>query len=91
MKTMHIASATILVWGFIVAARIEAAPPQQPAALEQRAVRSAVVTTVTSAITVDGVLDETAWGASPKIGELIQLQNQRVLGRNEVSYVFILE
>ncbi len=34
--------------------------------------RTAVVTTVTAPILIDGVLDETAWESSPKIGNLVQ-------------------
>ena len=34
--------------------------------------RTAVVTAVTEPILIDGVLDETAWGSSPKIGALVQ-------------------
>ncbi len=34
--------------------------------------RTAVVTAVTAPILVDGVLDETAWESSPKIGDLVQ-------------------
>ena len=36
--------------------------------------RSAVVTRITAPITLDGALDEPAWTAAPKIGELIQRQ-----------------
>lgn len=43
---------------------------QQPG--EPEPVRSAVVTAVQSAITIDGVLDEAPWRQSPKIGDLVQ-------------------
>ncbi len=43
---------------------------QQPG--EPAPVRSAVVTAVQSAITIDGVLDEAPWRQSPKIGDLVQ-------------------
>jgi uncharacterized protein DUF5916/cellulose/xylan binding protein with CBM9 domain len=36
--------------------------------------RSAVVTAITDAITIDGVLDEPIWSVAPKIGDLIQRQ-----------------
>ncbi len=35
-------------------------------------VRTAIVTVITSAITIDGVLEERDWGAAPKIGALTQ-------------------
>jgi hypothetical protein len=50
-----------------------AAPRRQTASAEP-APRSAVVTAVTEAITIDGVLDERIWSLAPKIGDLIQRQ-----------------
>lgn len=75
MKTTHILPVTISVWGFIAAPRVGAAASQQPA-LSERATRSAVVTAITSAITIDGAIDELAWRSAPKIGELTQRQPQ---------------
>jgi hypothetical protein len=46
---------------------------RQAVAVESGA-RSAVVTATTEPITIDGVLDEPAWSAAPKIGALIQRQ-----------------
>jgi hypothetical protein len=40
----------------------------------EQARRSAVVTAITSPITLDGLLDEPAWSDAPKIGELVQRQ-----------------
>jgi hypothetical protein len=37
-------------------------------------IRSAVVTSITSPISIDGALSEAAWTSAPKIGELIQRQ-----------------
>lgn len=54
-------SATTLAW---------AAPSPQSPAIESA--KSAVVTAVTSNITLDGVLDEEAWQTAPTIGDLTQ-------------------
>ncbi len=52
------------------------APAASGAALRQdessSTTRTAVVTIVTEPILIDGVLDETAWESSPKIGALVQ-------------------
>jgi hypothetical protein len=53
------------------AASIDAAA-QDP--INQAIIPSAAVTRITSAITVDGVLDEPVWGSAPKIGDLVQRQ-----------------
>lgn len=89
MKTIHILSATILVWGFIAAPCMEAAPAQQPAPSERTA-RSAVVTAITSPMTVDGSLDEAAWRSAPNIGELIQRQPQTGQPPSERTEVTLL-
>lgn len=47
--------------------------PQQPDSTKS-VPRSAAVTTTTAIITIDGALDEAAWGPAPKIGSLIQRQ-----------------
>ncbi len=54
----------------IVAPLRSAAAPQQVGATEPT--RSAVVTAVDTEIVIDGLLDETPWRRSPKIGELVQ-------------------
>ena len=62
---------------------------QQPASAE-RASRSAVVTSITSVITVDGALDELVWSSAPKIGDLIQRQpetGQAPTERTEVTLI----
>ena len=46
----------------------------QQTAQPEPTVKSAGVTAITSAITIDGVLDEPAWRSAPKIGELTQRQ-----------------
>jgi hypothetical protein len=56
-----------------------AIPPAAAAAVQQTASaepapRSAAVTAITEAITIDGVLDEPIWSSAPKIGDLIQRQ-----------------
>lgn len=53
----------------VVPAALVAAPLQDE---PERPTRTAVVTTVTEPIVLDGVLDEPAWGSSPKIGALVQ-------------------
>ena len=50
-----------------------AAAPQQTAPVVA-APRSAVVTAITTDITIDGALDEPAWRSAPKIGDLTQRQ-----------------
>ena len=68
----------VLLWGSLfasgsqTAAVQEPAPPQSPGG--QRAIRSAAVTRTADAITIDGVLDEPIWSATPTIGNLIQRQ-----------------
>jgi hypothetical protein len=58
------AAALMLMAGLCELFAQQVVPPEQ--------VRSAIVTQITSAITVDGVLNETAWNESPKIGDLVQ-------------------
>ena len=53
----------------VVPAASVAAPLQDE---PDRPTRTAVVTTVTEPILLDGVLDEPAWGSSPQIGALVQ-------------------
>ena len=45
-----------------------------PAISAAQVLRSAVVTAITEAITIDGTLDEPIWSAAPAIGDLIQRQ-----------------
>ena len=63
--------ATICVWNAVAPAA--AAAPQQTAPVGT-APRSAVVTAITTDITIDGALDEPAWRSAPKIGDLTQRQ-----------------
>ncbi len=66
------------MWAVVAVYGLQAlvAPAASGAALRQddsgRQTRTAVVTAVTEPILIDGVLDETAWGSSPKIGNLVQ-------------------
>ena len=55
--------------------RIPTAPGQQSAP-SPAGPRSAVVTSTTSSINVDGLLDEDVWRTAPTIGELIQREPQ---------------
>jgi hypothetical protein len=50
------------------------AAPRQQTTSPEPVPRSAVVTSITEAITIDGVLDEPIWSSAPKIGALIQRQ-----------------
>src|SRR5687767_6162028 len=50
------------------------AAPRQQTTSQEPVPRSAVVTSITEAITIDGVLDEPIWSSAPKIGDLIQRQ-----------------
>ena len=61
------------LWGCLVAPGTHAATSQETASTET-GTRSAVVTAITEAITIDGVLDEPIWSSAPKIGNLIQRQ-----------------
>ena len=65
----------VTAWAWVCGAASPAwaATPQQSAA-QQPARRSAVVTSITSPITVDGALDEPAWLSAPPIGDLVQRQ-----------------
>ena len=76
--------ATVWGWGCL-APVLGAAPPHEPtpelgrggapspqAIAAAEPAKSAIVTAITSAITVDGVLDEDVWHTAPKLGELTQ-------------------
>src|SRR5688572_16444558 len=65
--------AAACISGLLTVPATIAAPRQQPAPPEP-VPRSAVVTTITQTITIDGVLDEPIWSSAPKIGDLIQRQ-----------------
>ena len=66
------------MWAVVAVYGLQAlvAPAASGAALRQdessRPTRTAVVTAVTEPIVLDGVLDESAWESSPKIGALVQ-------------------
>ncbi len=61
---------TCLATFLLLAPMLCLAAPQEQIATGQK--RSAVVTAVTSAIVIDGVLDEGPWRTAPNIGELVQ-------------------
>jgi hypothetical protein len=54
------------------------------------ATKSAVVTSTTDAITIDGVLDEPIWRAAPTIGDLTQRQPEQGLPPTERTGVTLL-
>jgi hypothetical protein len=65
--------AAVCLSGSLAAPAAHAAPRQQAAPPELQA-RSAAVTCMTDAITIDGRLDEPIWSTAPGIGELVQRQ-----------------
>ena len=62
---------------------------QQPAAAAEPA-KSAVVTAITSDVTVDGLLDEEEWRTAPKIGELTQREPRNGERPSEATDVTLL-
>ena len=76
------------VWLSFLSLEALAGSPQQAA--PQQTSRSAVVTRITSEITVDGVLDESAWGSAPKIGDLIQREPSPGTAPTEKTEVTLL-
>ena len=70
--------ASVWGWGCMVPPLLCAATPQEqsPATATAEIAKSAVVTAITSAITVDGALVEQVWQTAPKIGELTQREPQ---------------
>src|SRR5687768_17593058 len=70
-RLVPLAAACLSWW---VAVPIASAAPRQQPTVPEPAAKSAVVTSTTNAITIDGVLDEQIWGAAPAIGELTQRQ-----------------
>jgi len=62
--------ACIVIFSLIATPSLWSAAPQQ--ALSSESARTAVVTSIASPISIDGVLDEPVWKTSPKIGNLIQ-------------------
>ena len=78
------------VWACLFTPLLCDAIPQQDIATEL-ATKSAVVTRITSGITVDGVLDEPVWETAPKIGNLTQRQlqtGQPPTERTEVTLLY---
>ncbi len=76
----------------ILISAIVSAPLSAPAQEEEsglrRSVRSATVTTITSEISVDGVLEEREWLTAPNIGELTQREpvtGERPTEKTEVT------
>lgn len=75
-----------LMWIFIPAALLAAAPQQESSLPESN--RSAIVTAITSEIQVDGLLEEREWETAPKIGELTQREpatGERPTEKTEVT------
>ena len=75
-----------LMWIFIAAAPLAAAPQQESSLPESN--RSAIVTAITSDIQVDGLLEEREWETAPKIGELTQREpatGERPTEKTEVT------
>jgi hypothetical protein len=72
MKRLVPLAAAYLAGCLSIPAAIAASVQQTPSA--EPVPRSAVVTVITEAITIDGVLDEPIWSSAPKIGDLIQRQ-----------------
>jgi hypothetical protein len=67
---------------------LASAAPSPQAGPSDPGIRSAVVTQATTAIAIDGVLDESAWHTAPKIGDLVQRQpnpGQAPTERTEVT------
>ena len=75
----------VLMWGSVAPAGATASQQIAPAGLSAK---SAMVTAITTAITIDGALDEPAWRSAPKIGDLTQRQplpGQSPTERTEVT------
>lgn len=81
---------TIAVWVQVctVTAVLCSAASQQSSSIEPP--RSAIVSVITSEITVDGLLEETAWTAAPKIGDLIQREPRTGDSPSEKTEVTLL-
>ena len=76
--------------GWLAGGTVGAAPRQQPTFPEPET-KSAVVTSTTEPITIDGVLDEPIWRAAPRIGDLTQRQpdeGRSPTQRTEVTLVY---
>jgi hypothetical protein len=61
---------TLITWMICAVSVLSASAPQETGVARQG--RSAIVTVITSGITVDGLLEEQEWQTAPKIGQLIQ-------------------
>jgi hypothetical protein len=72
---------------FISTQLLFAIPQDTPAAA---AAKSAIVTRVTTDITVDGLLDEPAWRSAPKIGDLTQREPTPGIPATEATEVTLL-
>jgi hypothetical protein len=86
-RLVPLGAACLSAWLAVTTA--SAAPPQQPAFPEPGA-KSAVVTSTTDVITIDGVLDEPIWRAAPAIGSLTQRQPQQSRPPTERTDVTLL-
>ena len=85
-RSAPLAAAFLSAW--LAAYTVSAAPRQQPTPAEP-ATKSAVVTP-TTAITLDGVLDEPIWSTAPTIGELTQRQPEQGRAPTERTDVTLL-
>ena len=77
-------------WGWVAGSTAHAGVPQA-AATQETPVQSAVVTAITTAITIDGVLDEEPWRVAPNIGPLTQRQpnaGEAPTERTEVTLLY---
>ena len=79
---------TVGLWGCMLAPIRGGAASQQVVSTEPA--RSAIVTTITSEITLDGVLDEPAWKSATKIGDLIQREPRNGQSPSEKTEVTLL-
>jgi hypothetical protein len=86
-RLVPLGAACLSAWLAVTTA--SAAPPQQPAFPEPGA-KSAVVTSTTDVITIDGVLDEPIWRAATPIGSLTQRQPQQSRPPTERTDVTLL-
>jgi len=78
----------ILVQGFVCTFVVPSIVSAQGPSADS--VRQATVTVATGPITVDGVLDESAWSSAPKIGDLIQRQPNEGENPTERTEVMLL-
>lgn len=84
LASMRAAAAWLLLLSLdAVAGGSQQASPEQPS-------RNAVVTRISTEITVDGLLNESAWSSAPKIGDLIQREPSPGTAPSEKTEVTLL-